>query len=267
MIDLLEICVSDYHIFIENKMRKEQAQIDDNNSNAAKVDYPSNSGVRMHKSFIEFVRERFLSIALRLRDCISILCTHIARSCIMEHNLKDLTRLNYSLDSFQALLFENNISSEKLEELFSLPESQDSSFESVVVSAAEFSLHQSRTECLSLLRTLKVSLGDLNLPDVVTEESIREFCFQTSSLIFSTASSSFKLHSVPMEPLDILVIDEAAQLKECESIIPLLLSDINHVILVGDERQLPAMVESSVCILKMSYLVNLVPRYLHFHKC
>ncbi|WJX52814.1 hypothetical protein P8452_38884 [Trifolium repens] len=246
MIDLLEICVSDYHIFIENKMRKEQAQIDDNNSNGAKVDNPSNSGVRMHKSFIEFVRERFLSIALRLRDCISILCTHIARSCIMEHNLKDLTRLNYSLDSFQALLFENNISSEKLEELFSPPESQDSSFESVVVSAAEFSLHQSRTECLSLLRTLQVSLGDLDLPDVVTEESIREFCFQTSSLIFSTASSSFKLHSVPMEALDILVIDEAAQLKECESIIPLLLPDINHVILVGDERQLPAMVESSV---------------------
>jgi senataxin len=259
MIDLLEICVSDYHIFIENKMRKEQAQIDDNNSNAAKVDYPSNSGVRMHKSFIEFVRERFLSIALRLRDCISILCTHIARSCIMEHNLKDLTRLNYSLDSFQALLFENNISSEKLEEFFSPPESQDSSFESVVVSAAEYSLHQRRTECLSLLRTLKVSLGDLGLPDVVTEESIREFCFQTSSLIFSTASSSFKLHSVPIEPLDILVIDEAAQLKECESIIPLLLPDINHAILVGDERQLPAMVESIVCILKMFYLVNLVP--------
>jgi senataxin len=70
-----------------------------------------------------------------------------------------------------------------------------------------------------------------------------------------------------MEPLDVLVIDEAAQLKECESIIPLLLPDINHAILVGDERQLPALVESSVCILKMSYLVNLVPQYLHFHKC
>jgi hypothetical protein len=37
-----------------------------------------------------------------------------------------------------------------------------------------------------------------------------------------------------MEPLD---IDEAAHLKECESIIPL-------VILVGDERQLQAMVEN-----------------------
>ncbi|CAJ2677798.1 unnamed protein product [Trifolium pratense] len=245
MITLLENCVSDYHIFIENEMRKEQ-EIDVNNSNGSKDDNPSESGVGMHKSFIEFVRQRFLSIALPLRDCISILCTHIARSCIMEHNLKDLARLIYSLGSFQALLFENNICSEKLEELFSPPESQDSSFESVVVSAAEYSLHQSRTECLSLLRTLKVSLGALDLPDVVTEESIREFCLQASSLIFSTATSSFMLHSVPMEPLDVLVIDEAAQLKECESIIPLLLPDINHAILVGDERQLPALVESSV---------------------
>ncbi|XP_045821754.1 uncharacterized protein LOC123914598 [Trifolium pratense] len=246
MIDLLENCVSDYDIFIENEMRKEQAQIDVNNSNGEKVDNPSDSGVRMHKSFIEFVRERFLSIALPLRNCISILCTHISRNCIMEHNLKDFSRLIYSLGSFQALLFENNISSEKLEELFSPPESQDSSLDSVVVSAARYSLHQSRTESLSLLRTLKVSLGDLKLPDVVTEESIREFCLQASSLIFSTASSSFMLHSVPMEPLDILVIDEAAQLKECESIIPLLLPDINHAILVGDERQLPALVESRV---------------------
>jgi len=148
------------------------------------------------------------------------------------------------------LLFENNIVCEKLEDIFSPPESQHRSFESAVVSAAEYSLNQSRTECLSLLKTLKVSLGDLNLPDVVTEESIREFCLQASSLLFSTASSSFMLHSVVMEPLDVLVVDEAVQLKECESIIPLLLPDISHAILVGDECQIPAMVESSYVFLK-----------------
>ena len=59
-----------------------------------------------------------------------------------------------------------------------------------------------------------------------------------------------------MEPLDILVVDEAAQLKECESIIPLLLKDINHGIFVGDERQLPAMVESNVCILKLFHFTK-----------
>ncbi|CAI8586619.1 unnamed protein product [Vicia faba] len=218
MIDLLENCVSQYHV-------------DNDNSNREKDEKPS--GVSMHKSFLDFVREKFLSIASPLRDSISILCTHIASS-IMEHNLKDLASLISYLNSFQALL---------MGELFS-PESQLNSFESIV--DAEFSLHLIRTECLSLLRALKVSLENLNLPDVVTEESIREFCLQASLLLFSTASSSFELHSVAMEPLDILVIDEAAQLKECESIIPLLLSDINHAVLVGDERQLQAMVESCV---------------------
>ena len=95
MIDL-ENCVSHYQISVENEMRKEQDQTDDNNSNRAKDDCPSDFGVGMRKSFVEFVRERFLAIASPLRDCISILRTHIASSCIMDHNLKDLARLIYS---------------------------------------------------------------------------------------------------------------------------------------------------------------------------
>ncbi|KAL6225904.1 hypothetical protein ACLB2K_004753 [Fragaria x ananassa] len=47
-------------------------------------------------------------------------------------------------------------------------------------------------------------------------------------------------------PLELLVIDEAAQLKECESAIPLQISGLRHAILVGDERQLPAMVKSKI---------------------
>ncbi|KAJ3681924.1 hypothetical protein LUZ60_014497 [Juncus effusus] len=66
-------------------------------------------------------------------------------------------------------------------------------------------------------------------------------------LIFSTASSSFTLHNSNVGPLDVLVIDEAAQLKECELVIPLRLEGIKHAILVGDKMQLPSMVQSSVC--------------------
>nr|GEX09051.1 UvrD-like helicase, ATP-binding domain, P-loop containing nucleoside triphosphate hydrolase [Tanacetum cinerariifolium] len=51
-----------------------------------------------------------------------------------------------------------------------------------------------------------------------------------------------------MEPLDILVIDEAAQLKEAESITPLQLPGLKHAILIGDEHQLPAVVNSNVCV-------------------
>ncbi|OIW00707.1 hypothetical protein TanjilG_09676 [Lupinus angustifolius] len=245
MIDLLENCVSDYHIFVENKLIKEQEHIDDDdNTNMTKDEDSSDCSEGMCSSFLDFVRERFLSKASSLKDCVSILCTHVPRSYILEDNFENLVCLFHLLDSFQALLFQSNIVSEVLEELFSPPEEQHSSSESFM--GAEYLLYKSRSECLSLLRSLKDSLGELNLPHFLNQESIREFCLQKSSLIFCTASSSFKLHSVVMVPLSILVIDEAAQLKESESTIPLLLPMINHAILVGDERQLPAMVLSNV---------------------
>ncbi|XP_057420200.1 uncharacterized protein LOC130714313 [Lotus japonicus] len=250
MIDLLENCVSHYHIFIENELIKKQEQTDDSDTNVTKDDNPSDCSESMCKSFLEFMRERFLELASPLRTCISILCTHIAKSYIREHNFEGMVCLIQSLDCFETLLLQTNVVCEVLEELFSPPQSQHSSFESS--EGAEYLLNKKRTECLSFLITLKRSLGDLNWPEFMPsklhlfEESIRVFCFQTSSLIFATASSSFKLHFVSMEPLNVLVVDEAAQLKECESIIPLLLRDIDHAILVGDERQLPAMVESNV---------------------
>ncbi|GFS33792.1 P-loop containing nucleoside triphosphate hydrolases superfamily protein [Actinidia rufa] len=60
-------------------------------------------------------------------------------------------------------------------------------------------------------------------------------------------ANSSKLHTEGMKTLELLVIDEAAQLKECESAIPLQLSGVRHAILIGDERQLPAMVQSKIC--------------------
>ncbi|KAE9610583.1 putative tetratricopeptide-like helical domain, uvrD-like helicase, ATP-binding protein [Lupinus albus] len=245
MIDLLENSVSDYHICVENKLIKEQEQINDDNSiNMTEDEDHSDCSEGMCSSFLDFVREKFLSKVLSLKDCVSILCTHVPRSYILEDNFKNLVCLFHLLDSFQALLFQSNIVSEVLEELFSPRGEQHSSSESFM--GAEYLLYKSRSECLSLLRSLRDSLGELNLPHFLNQESIREFCLRTSSLIFCTASSSFKLHSVAMKPVNILVIDEAAQLKESESIIPLLLPKINHAILVGDERQLPALVLSNV---------------------
>ena len=49
-----------------------------------------------------------------------------------------------------------------------------------------------------------------------------------------------------MTPIELVLIDEAAQLKECESVIPLQLPGVQNAVLVGDERQLPSMVQSKV---------------------
>jgi hypothetical protein len=137
------------------------------------------------------------------------------------------------------------VESEVLEELFSLSELAADISQSFM--DMPFQLYERRSECLSVLRTLNGSFNKLHLPNIMNKQSVAEYCLQTASLIFCTASSSSKLHSMAMKPLSILVIDEAAQLKECESAIPLQLLGLRHAILVGDECQLPAMVESNVC--------------------
>nr|XP_040252287.1 uncharacterized ATP-dependent helicase C29A10.10c-like [Aegilops tauschii subsp. strangulata] len=96
------------------------------------------------------------------------------------------------------------------------------------------------TEILDVTREL---LGDLNLPVTKEFSEIKKFCIESALVIFCTVSGSSKLEGVKM---DLLLIDEAAQLKECESLIPLQVSGLKHAVLIGDERQLPAMVQSKI---------------------
>ncbi|KAI8027342.1 putative helicase MAGATAMA 3 [Camellia lanceoleosa] len=101
-----------------------------------------------------------------------------------------------------------------------------------------------KAECLQVLKFLHETFSALNTTDKYV---IQSFCLQNVCLIFCTASSTAKLCTEEENPLELLVIDEAAQFKECESTIPLQLSGIRHAILVGDEQQLPSMVQSKIC--------------------
>ncbi|KAI8537794.1 hypothetical protein RHMOL_Rhmol09G0052000 [Rhododendron molle] len=229
MIDFLEDCVSQYEVFVENeKIIKEKEHIDHDEGTKAEF-----------KSFLEFVRDRFKCNASSLRRCISIFCTHLSRSFLLEQNFQRMIILNCFLDHLESLLFQKKLVSEELKEIFSHADASE---------GISGSFADTRRNCLSVLKSLRLSLEGLKLPSAMNSSSIREFCFRMASLIFCTASSSYKLHSVVMEPLNLLVIDEAAQLKECESTIPLQVSGVGHVILVGDECQLPAMVTSNVCV-------------------
>ncbi|MCL7047449.1 hypothetical protein MKW94_024532 [Papaver nudicaule] len=102
-----------------------------------------------------------------------------------------------------------------------------------------------RIESVQVLRSVIYSLGGL-LPSSTNRSFLTEFCLNNSSLIFSTVTNSYNLHEVDLEPLDLLVIDEAAQLKECESVIPMQLEAIRHAVLIGDECHPRARVKSRV---------------------
>ncbi|OMO72637.1 hypothetical protein COLO4_27520 [Corchorus olitorius] len=243
MITFLEDCVSRYHIFLENESMKEREHDSETENQDTDCCSETECNKVKHKSFLEYAREIFSSAALPLRRCVSILHTHIPKIYFLEHNIQDFQGLFGMLDSFETCLFLDDVASEEVEELFShskddklLPHYADTSL----------MLCRVRSQFLSVLKALRDSLSKLKLPSDRNRDSIRQFCFQTASLLFSTACGSYELYKLEMKPLSVLVIDEAAQLKECESAIPLQLPDIAHSILIGDEWQLPATVISNV---------------------
>jgi hypothetical protein len=186
MIDLLEDCVSQYNIFLENESLKEKEHNNENEIN----------------SFLDFLRERFVSTSLSLKNCIHVFYTHLPKKYVLEQNFQNMVSLIGLLESFETFLFQDNAESEVLEELFSSSELAAGISQSFMEGLL---LYERRRECLSVLRTLNGSFNVLDLPSVMSKQSIEEYCLQTASFLFCTSSSSYKLHSMAMKPLNILV--------------------------------------------------------------
>jgi senataxin len=121
-----------------------------------------------------------------------------------------------------------------------------------------------RSLCVQELRYLR---KNLEVPNCDSTRSTQLYLLQRAKCILCTASSSFRLYNVPMDnsdsdiselvmkpknlnPLELLIVDEAAQLKECETLIPLQLPGIRQAVFIGDEYQLPALVKSKVSYIR-----------------
>ncbi|XP_077247014.1 putative helicase MAGATAMA 3 isoform X2 [Tasmannia lanceolata] len=232
VINFLENCVPQYHIYSEN-IKKEK-------------DEPCKDKL----TFRQFFRSRFRIIVKALTNFSRTLCTHLPTASLSVKNFQKMIKVLNLLESFENCFCENTFSDKVLEECLI-----HSKVDEATSQSADFFRHgaingykssllcKSRNECLRVLIDLQ---GSLEIPHFVEKHLIREFCLKEAILVFCTASSSIKLHSPKMKPFELLLIDEAAQLKECESLIPLQLLGIRHAILIGDECQLSAMVKSKV---------------------
>ncbi|CAN6585672.1 unnamed protein product [Malus baccata var. baccata] len=154
-------------------------------------------------------QEKFDSIGECLKICMVNLYTHLPTSCMSIKVVKDMITALDLLNSCKYLFDEVGFSNETM-------------------------------QLVCILRSLR----SFSVPILTDEKEIGNFCLENACLICCTVSSSSKLYTKGMKPVEILMVDEAAQLKECESLIPLQLPGLRHAILIGDQRQLPAMVKS-----------------------
>ncbi|CAI8586121.1 unnamed protein product [Vicia faba] len=176
----------------------------------------------------QFVKRRFGELREKLKFLIHTLCTHMPKSFISVNNMLQALDLLKSLEiSLRQAKFKQTVNG--CEE------------ESIPACFGPSSLD--RNECIRLLNLLSNSIP---FPEFKVNGRVEGFCLSNATLILCTASSSIKFYSEEMRPVKFLVIDEAAMLKECESTIPLQLPGLTRCILIGDERQLPALVKSKM---------------------
>jgi DNA polymerase III delta prime subunit len=228
MISLFNDPKSQYKIYLE-KRKKENNKGDDE----LKKDHDDNP-----LTFEEFLKKTFCSIHEQLKFCMVNLYTHLPTSLIQLEVVKKMIRALDLLKSLETAVLQG-------------------------VGVGWFTKSSLREECLHILRHLVSSLTS-SVPNLMDNYSIKNFSLANACLVFCTASSSAKLHAEGIMPLEFLVIDEAAQLKECESTVPLQLPGLRHAILIGDERQLPAMVKSEVRVLSLVLLSLQIMNIFHF---
>ncbi|KAG5534406.1 hypothetical protein RHGRI_022506 [Rhododendron griersonianum] len=215
----------------EGKLKCDKREEKDNSTRSNKE-----KGEKVEKdedpmTFEEFFMKRFKLFENQLIFCITNLYTHMPTSFISVEVVKKMIK---ALDLLKSIgtMSTRAVVNKGLIEVMNGVDDVDNMIKHYR------KLSSSKTECLQILKFLSEALC---LPSFTERYKIQSFCLENAYLIFCTASSSSKLHTEGMRPLELLVIDEAAQLKECESTIPLQLSGLCHAILIGDERQLPAM--------------------------
>ncbi|KAI3995456.1 hypothetical protein MKX01_006678 [Papaver californicum] len=183
-----------------------------------------------------FMRKQLRYFEKEMSSCIKCMCTHMPTSIVSAKSVDDMYRALELFKCFTSLLQDGSFTDQQVVKIFSGSET----IQYTVNDPSLCFLSKTRNECLEILN----SHTKLSVPMFADDWAIRIFCLQNACLTFCTTSSSALLSKIKKTKL--VIIDEAAQLKECESAIPLQLSNAQHAILIGDERQLPAMVHSKI---------------------
>ncbi|CAH8387938.1 unnamed protein product [Eruca vesicaria subsp. sativa] len=230
-IDYLEKADSNYKTYVLSSERRKKPE--DNRSILEsfgeffkKMFYGSSQELDQKKekilTFSEFIKKEFHILSQELDKKMGHIVdtyTHLPKSFISSNDVKNMITARQAIYQSRSFLRKNSHKHD------------------FVIGSFVF-------DCLQPLRLLPKRF---RVPTLLENEDGMRFCLQNACIIFCTASGASQMTVERTGSIELLVVDEAAQLKECESVAALHLQGLRHVVLIGDELQLPAMVHSEVC--------------------
>ncbi|KAE8790305.1 hypothetical protein D1007_35458 [Hordeum vulgare] len=205
-------------------------------------------------TFKKYFTSNFSSLAKELVACIDTFFDHLPADTLGK-NFDKMMFVKKLVHKVQQLFCADDLSDDDLFTIFKpsdeLPDPSIGHYDLTDDATEDLPDHDisldDPSEINSMCIKTLMDLSKMRFPCEENESSIRDLCLKQAKLIFCTASGSFELFRLQgVMPISILVIDEAAQLKESESLVPLLLPGIEHVLLIGDENQLSSLVKSKI---------------------
>ncbi|KAL1197107.1 putative helicase MAGATAMA 3 [Cardamine amara subsp. amara] len=194
-------------------------------------------------TFGEFVKKKFNGLSVVLEAYMVDLHTHLPKSKISSKDVKKIIAARQAIRRVRYFLNDNSSRDD-----FKKGKFRYNIFNRFI-----------SVDALEALCLLPKCFGN---PGLGSFEDTRKFCLQNADIIFCTASGVANMTPSRIGSVDLLVVDEAAQLKECESVAALQLSGLRHALLIGDEYQLPAMVHNEECE-KANFGRSLFERLVH----
>lgn len=213
----------------------------------------------------EYARTTYNKLSENLLHCMEVLQTDFPRNPTMGQSFQCMTEVAELLDILHTYINsdDDDIWFDGLLEEQIKQDSDPLKWPDLLASVRtekckKLKFRNARSLCIQELQYLSKSL---KLPSWANcfylssehKRDMRMYLLQRTNCILCTVSSSFSLYNVPKDkstsPVQMLIVDEAAQLKECETLIPMLLPGMRQAVFIGDECQLPALVKSKVFLM------------------
>ncbi|KAB8115998.1 hypothetical protein EE612_056900 [Oryza sativa] len=206
-------------------------------------------------SFSSF-KEKVCALAIDVEKCSRILIDNLSDILLSNYNIEILNKLLSGLSHLEDRIKNSDITQSGVEKEFGLASGIDFSWEEVGCNVAE--LNEIRMTCLGLI---EVVMNSIELPQLDDRKDLEEFCIRHSRIIICTPVCSSQLRELKLDTIDILLVDDAAQIKEIDMLIPLSFSP-RHIVMFGDHLHLQPMVKSEVCK-EAGYASSLFQRLMH----